>query len=85
MCCGRYPDKGITRLMVEGGAQVAASFVEAGLVDEVSLLRGPTEIGANGVVALGALPLGAITQSNPPSVFVLTKASITIPTIYERA
>ncbi len=34
-------EKGITRLMVEGGARVAASFVAAGLVDEVWLLRGP--------------------------------------------
>ncbi len=34
-------DKGITRLMVEGGARVASSFVAADLVDEVWLLRGP--------------------------------------------
>ena len=34
-------EKGITRLMVEGGARVASSFVAAGLVDEVWLLRGP--------------------------------------------
>ncbi len=36
-------EKGITRLMVEGGARVASSFVAAGLVDEVWLLRGPEE------------------------------------------
>ena len=34
-------EKGITRLLVEGGARVASSFVAAGLVDEVWLLRGP--------------------------------------------
>ena len=34
-------EKGISRLMVEGGARVASSFVSAGLVDEVWLLRGP--------------------------------------------
>jgi diaminohydroxyphosphoribosylaminopyrimidine deaminase / 5-amino-6-(5-phosphoribosylamino)uracil reductase len=56
-------DKGITRLMVEGGARVASSFVAAGLVDEVWLLRGPDAIGAEGVAALDALPLSAITQS----------------------
>src|SRR6266404_3576545 len=49
--------KGITRLLVEGGARVASSFVAAGLVDEVWLLRGPDPIGADGVAALGALPL----------------------------
>lgn len=56
-------EKGITRLMVEGGARVAASFVAAGLVDEAWLLRGPETIGAGGVPALDALPLAAITQS----------------------
>ncbi|WP_407152170.1 bifunctional diaminohydroxyphosphoribosylaminopyrimidine deaminase/5-amino-6-(5-phosphoribosylamino)uracil reductase RibD [Bradyrhizobium sp. ORS 86] len=56
-------EKGITRLMVEGGARVASSFVAAGLVDEIWLLRGPESIGADGVPALDALPLAAITQS----------------------
>ena len=56
-------EKGITRLLVEGGARVASSFVTAGLVDEVWLLRGPDPIGADGVAALDALPLSAITQS----------------------
>jgi diaminohydroxyphosphoribosylaminopyrimidine deaminase / 5-amino-6-(5-phosphoribosylamino)uracil reductase len=56
-------EKGITRLMVEGGARVASSFVAAGLADEVWLLRGPDAIGADGIAALDALPLSAITQS----------------------
>ncbi|NVN86509.1 MAG: bifunctional diaminohydroxyphosphoribosylaminopyrimidine deaminase/5-amino-6-(5-phosphoribosylamino)uracil reductase RibD [Rhodopseudomonas sp.] len=56
-------DKGITRLMVEGGARVAASFVAADLVDEVWLLRGPAPIGEGGVDALEGLPLAAITAS----------------------
>ena len=56
-------ERGITRLMVEGGARVASSFVAAGLVDEIWLLRGREAIGADGVAALDALPLGAITQS----------------------
>jgi diaminohydroxyphosphoribosylaminopyrimidine deaminase/5-amino-6-(5-phosphoribosylamino)uracil reductase len=77
-------DKGITRLMVEGGAQVAASVVKAGLVDEVWLLRGPNEIGVDGVSALGALPLGAITQS--PSFRVRANENLDHDTltIYER-
>ena len=56
-------ERGITRLMVEGGARVASSFVAAGLVDEIWLLRGPASIGADGVPALDAMPLSAITQS----------------------
>ncbi|MGN6310559.1 MAG: bifunctional diaminohydroxyphosphoribosylaminopyrimidine deaminase/5-amino-6-(5-phosphoribosylamino)uracil reductase RibD [Xanthobacteraceae bacterium] len=77
-------DRGITRLMVEGGAQIAASFVEAGLVDEVWLLRGPIEIGADGVAALGALPLGSITQSSSYRVRASEKLENDTLTIYER-
>jgi diaminohydroxyphosphoribosylaminopyrimidine deaminase/5-amino-6-(5-phosphoribosylamino)uracil reductase len=55
--------KGITRLMVEGGARVASSFVASGLVDEAWLLRGAEAVGADGVAALDALPLTSITQS----------------------
>jgi diaminohydroxyphosphoribosylaminopyrimidine deaminase / 5-amino-6-(5-phosphoribosylamino)uracil reductase len=56
-------EKGITRLMVEGGSRVASSFVAAGLVDEIWLLRAPGTIGPDGVAALDALPLSEITQS----------------------
>lgn len=77
-------DKGITRLLVEGGARVASSFVSAGLVDEVWLLRGSDPVGADGVPALEALPLSAITES---PAFKL-RASETVQndtlTIYER-
>jgi diaminohydroxyphosphoribosylaminopyrimidine deaminase/5-amino-6-(5-phosphoribosylamino)uracil reductase len=78
-------DKGITRLMVEGGSRVASSFVAAGLVDEIWLLRGPETIGTDGIPALDALPLSALTGS--PA--FKTRASETlgkdILTIYERA
>jgi diaminohydroxyphosphoribosylaminopyrimidine deaminase/5-amino-6-(5-phosphoribosylamino)uracil reductase len=77
-------DKGITRLLVEGGARVASSFVAAGLVDEVWLVRGRDAIGADGVAALDALPLSAITQSP----LFAQRASETLQsdtlTIYER-
>ena len=56
-------ERGITRLLVEGGARVASSFVAASLVDEVWLLRGPDAVGTDGIAALDALPLTAITQS----------------------
>jgi len=56
-------ERGITRLMVEGGSRVASSFVAADLADEIWLLRGSHEIGADGIGALDALPLSAIAQS----------------------
>ncbi len=55
--------RGITRLMVEGGARVASSFLSAALVDEVWLLRGPNAIGIDGIPALNTQPLSVITQS----------------------
>jgi diaminohydroxyphosphoribosylaminopyrimidine deaminase/5-amino-6-(5-phosphoribosylamino)uracil reductase len=78
-------EKGITRLLVEGGARVASSFVTAGLVDEVWLLRGADAVGADGVPALDALPLSILTGS---PTFKL-RASETLQkdtlTIYEQA
>jgi diaminohydroxyphosphoribosylaminopyrimidine deaminase / 5-amino-6-(5-phosphoribosylamino)uracil reductase len=56
-------ERGITRLLVEGGARVASSLATASLVDEFWLLRGAEAVGAGGVAALDALPLTSITQS----------------------
>ncbi len=55
--------RGITRLMVEGGPTVAAALVAADLVDEAVLLRSPNPIGADGIDALEAMPLTALTAS----------------------
>ena len=43
--------KGITRLLVEGGAKVHGSFLESGLVDEIQLIKSPINLGAQGVDA----------------------------------
>ena len=54
--------RGISSLMVEGGAKLAESFLEAGLVDEIALFIGSTEVGA------GGLP-SPLTPSNVSSEF----------------
>jgi diaminohydroxyphosphoribosylaminopyrimidine deaminase/5-amino-6-(5-phosphoribosylamino)uracil reductase len=77
-------ERGITRLLVEGGARVASSFVAAGLADEFWLLRGPQAIGADGVAALGALPLTAITQSPAFRVRASETLGKDTLTVYER-
>jgi diaminohydroxyphosphoribosylaminopyrimidine deaminase/5-amino-6-(5-phosphoribosylamino)uracil reductase len=77
-------EKGITRLLVEGGARVAASFVAAALIDEVWLLRGPHPIGADGVAALEALPLTAITESPMFKVHASETLQKDTLTVYER-
>jgi diaminohydroxyphosphoribosylaminopyrimidine deaminase / 5-amino-6-(5-phosphoribosylamino)uracil reductase len=77
-------ERGITRLLVEGGARIASSFVRAGLVDEFWLLRGPQAVGADGIAALDALPLTAITQSPGFRVRASEKLENDTLTIYER-
>lgn len=66
---GELPDilrdlgaRGINRLMVEGGARVARSFLDAGLVDEFHLIRAPKTLGPGGVEVLAGLPLGKALQ-----------------------
>jgi diaminohydroxyphosphoribosylaminopyrimidine deaminase/5-amino-6-(5-phosphoribosylamino)uracil reductase len=78
-------EKGITRLLVEGGARVASSFVTAGLVDEVWLLRGADTIGPGGVAALDALPLSALTESPMFKVRASETLQNDTLTMYERA
>lgn len=78
-------ERGITRLMVEGGSRVAGAFVAAGLIDEAWLFRGPEAIGNDGVNALGALPLSALTQSPDLRVRASEILGKDALTIYERA
>jgi diaminohydroxyphosphoribosylaminopyrimidine deaminase/5-amino-6-(5-phosphoribosylamino)uracil reductase len=55
--------RGITRLMVEAGPIVVASFIRADLVDEAVVFRAPSELGADAIGALDGMPLSALTQS----------------------
>jgi len=77
--------KGITRLLVEGGSRVASSFVAADLADEVWLLRGSDLIGDDGIAALDALPLIAITGSPKFKTHASEMLQRDTLTIYERA
>ncbi len=52
--------KGINILLVEGGAKIARSLLEADLIDEVILATAPVKIGGKGVDALAGLPLSHI-------------------------
>lgn len=54
--------RGVTRLMVEGGPGVAASFVAADLVDEAILFHSTKIVGADGIDALDGTLLVTLTQ-----------------------
>jgi diaminohydroxyphosphoribosylaminopyrimidine deaminase/5-amino-6-(5-phosphoribosylamino)uracil reductase len=78
-------ERGITRLLVEGGSRIASSFVAAGLVDAFWLLRGPGVLGTEGVAALDALPLSTLTESPAFKRRASETLDKDILTIYERA
>jgi diaminohydroxyphosphoribosylaminopyrimidine deaminase / 5-amino-6-(5-phosphoribosylamino)uracil reductase len=54
--------EGVTRLMVEGGPTLAASFVAADLVDEAALLYSEKLIGDEGIAPLEGMPLDVLTS-----------------------
>ncbi len=54
--------RGITRLLVEGGAQIHTSFLESGLYDQLCLFKGPDMIGPGGVDALVGHDIARVAQ-----------------------
>lgn len=55
--------EGLSRLFVEGGGQVAASFVRCGLVDAIEWFRAPVLIGGEGRPGVGALAVAALAEA----------------------
>ncbi len=54
--------RGLTRLLVEGGARLAAALLRAGLVDRVLWLHAPLLLGGDGVPAVAELNLAALAD-----------------------
>ncbi len=64
----RAEAEGVRSLLIEGGGTLAASFIRAGLIDEIAWFRAPLLIGSEGVPALGGLgltSLGAAPRFRP--------------------
>jgi diaminohydroxyphosphoribosylaminopyrimidine deaminase/5-amino-6-(5-phosphoribosylamino)uracil reductase len=60
--------RGITRLLVEGGATVHAAFLDRGLADRLEIFRSPLVLGAaghDGVDSLAAMTLGEAPRFRP--------------------
>ena len=53
----------LQRLFVEGGGQVAASFLIAGLVDRIEWFRAPILLGGAGRPCVGALAISALADA----------------------
>lgn len=56
-------EEGLTRLFVEGGGQVAGSFLRCGLVDRIEWFRAPIVIGGEGRPAVGALAIAGLSDA----------------------
>jgi diaminohydroxyphosphoribosylaminopyrimidine deaminase/5-amino-6-(5-phosphoribosylamino)uracil reductase len=56
----RLGDEGLTRLLVEGGGQLAAGLLRQGLVDRLVWMRAPMVIGGDGLPAVASLGLDAL-------------------------
>ncbi|MBS0296075.1 MAG: RibD family protein [Proteobacteria bacterium] len=59
----RLADAGVGSILVEGGGQVAASFLRCGLVQRIEWFRAPIMLGGEGRPAIGALALEALAQA----------------------
>lgn len=55
--------KGITRLLVEPGPIIAASFLKAQLIDEAVIIRSPSALGASAIGAIEGQSLNALIDS----------------------
>jgi diaminohydroxyphosphoribosylaminopyrimidine deaminase/5-amino-6-(5-phosphoribosylamino)uracil reductase len=56
--------KGLTRVFCEGGGALAASLLDAELVDELVVMIAGFALGAEGKPALGALGLSSLAEAN---------------------
>lgn len=73
--------RGVNRLLVEGGARVARSFLDAKMVDQFHLIRAAAMLGPEGVDALAGLPLEQALQ--PFALVEQEKLGSDLLTVYE--
>lgn len=56
-------ERGITRLLVEGGGHLAASLLRGGLVDRLAWFQAPVVIGGDGVAAVSGFGVDRLEQA----------------------
>ncbi len=59
----RLVRRGVSSLLLEGGAELAAGALRAGVVDRVACFVAPTIIGGDGVAMIDALSLGRLKDA----------------------
>jgi diaminohydroxyphosphoribosylaminopyrimidine deaminase / 5-amino-6-(5-phosphoribosylamino)uracil reductase len=59
----RLGDRGLTRLLVEGGGRLVASLIAAGAVDRLVWFRAPILIGGDGIPATAAIGVDRLAEA----------------------
>ena len=57
-------DRGVTRVFCEGGGELSAALLNAGLVDDLVVFQAGLALGAEGRPALGAMGIAALAEAN---------------------
>lgn len=55
--------RGVTRVLIEGGGGIAASYLTAGVIDRLAWFRAPQVIGGEGVPAVGDLGITSLSDA----------------------
>jgi diaminohydroxyphosphoribosylaminopyrimidine deaminase/5-amino-6-(5-phosphoribosylamino)uracil reductase len=76
--------KGITRLLVEPGPILAASFLASGLIDEAVVIRAPTTLGPDAIDSIDGLSINALVNSLKFRIAGQEKLGADQVTTYER-
>ena len=77
-------ERGITRVLVEGGGQLAAALVRARLVDRLAWFHAPLLIGGDGIPAIAAFGLEAMTDAPRFERLSMEKIGDDLLTIFRR-
>jgi diaminohydroxyphosphoribosylaminopyrimidine deaminase/5-amino-6-(5-phosphoribosylamino)uracil reductase len=56
-------ERGITRLLVEGGGRLAAALARAGIIDRLAWVHAPMLIGGDGIPAIAEFGLDILTEA----------------------
>lgn len=60
---GELWKRGVRGLLVEGGGETAARFIQKGLVDKLTVFYAPKIVGAEGVPMIGKMRVGRIAEA----------------------
>lgn len=74
----------LDRLYIEGGGQLAASFIAAGLVDRLEWFRAPMVLGSHGRPGIGALGVEALASAPRYKRMNVSEVGIDLWERYER-